>query len=408
MSVRSGQSVTKVFTLRRFDTGAAANADSTPTGTLYVNGVANGASVTVTNITTGVYRAAVTLPSLSIGDVLDLRIAATVNAIADNGVIWSDTKDVDVNSSGIVPADFVWISGNPLDTRTGNNFNIWFGNDDTFITSERVSNVGSQVYDYALNTTPLPVDVVAVNGTTFVGGAVPSNVTEVGGFVVSAEAGQNWATFWDNGGDIDSYLLTTGLPAFVVTGGITAASFAADSISASAVAAGVGTEIGTAVWASATRTLSSGGVTEISEAVESAVSTDPEEVADLVASAVVAALTSAGVLDDAGLTGESTVEMFRGEDRDLATVLSDAEDMTGSTFAFAIAETLAEALAGTGIATVPDADIDVSGHTVTVDAEEIGTADLDPNQSGQSYFYALRRTDTGNRSVKRWGKWVVV
>lgn len=102
MSVRSAQSITKVFTTRRFDTGAATNADSTPTGTLYVNGTANGATVTVTNITTGVYKAAVTLPTLAIGDIVDLRIAATVNSISDNAAIWTDACDLLLNSSGQV------------------------------------------------------------------------------------------------------------------------------------------------------------------------------------------------------------------------------------------------------------------------------------------------------------------
>lgn len=94
MSVRSAQSVTKVFTTRNFSTGAAANADSTPAGTLYVNGTADAAAVTVTNLATGVYKASVTLPTLAVGDIVDLRIAATVNSVSDSGVIWSDTKDV--------------------------------------------------------------------------------------------------------------------------------------------------------------------------------------------------------------------------------------------------------------------------------------------------------------------------
>lgn len=102
MSVRSGQSITKLFTTRRFDTGAATNADSLPTGTLYVNGTADAASVTVTNITTGVYKAAVTLPTLAIGDIVDLRVNATVNSVNDNAVIWTDTKDMALDSSGQV------------------------------------------------------------------------------------------------------------------------------------------------------------------------------------------------------------------------------------------------------------------------------------------------------------------
>ena len=103
MTVRASQSITRVFTLRRTDTQAAANADSLPTGTLYVNGTADAATVTVTNITTGVYKAAVTMPSgLVIGDAVDLRINATVNSVSDNAVIWQDLVDVAINSSGHV------------------------------------------------------------------------------------------------------------------------------------------------------------------------------------------------------------------------------------------------------------------------------------------------------------------
>lgn len=100
MSVRSGQSVTVVFTTRNFGTGAAANADSLPAGTLYVNGAADAAAVTVTNLATGVYRSAVTLPALAAGDVADLLISATVGGVADNAVVWSDTKDLAVDSTG--------------------------------------------------------------------------------------------------------------------------------------------------------------------------------------------------------------------------------------------------------------------------------------------------------------------
>jgi hypothetical protein len=91
--VKTGQSVTAMFTTSLASTGAASNADSTPTGTLYINGTANGASVTVTNVTTGRYKAAVTLPSLSAGDVVDLHIAATVSGVAGGGVVWSAVGD---------------------------------------------------------------------------------------------------------------------------------------------------------------------------------------------------------------------------------------------------------------------------------------------------------------------------
>lgn len=101
MTVQSAQSVTVLFTTRVFSTGVGTNADSLPTGTLYVNGTADAASVTVTNISTGLYKAAVTLPTLAAGDEVQLSIAATVSTIADKAVIWGDTKDI-ICSSGAI------------------------------------------------------------------------------------------------------------------------------------------------------------------------------------------------------------------------------------------------------------------------------------------------------------------
>ena len=93
MPVKSGQSVTVEFVTANPTTGAAADASSTPTGTLYVNGVANAASVTVTNQATGVYKASVTLPTLASGDLVAIRISATVATIAGEGIVWQDTAD---------------------------------------------------------------------------------------------------------------------------------------------------------------------------------------------------------------------------------------------------------------------------------------------------------------------------
>ncbi len=121
MSVRSGQSITTTFTTSVFSTGAAANADSLPTGTLYVNGTADAASVTVTNVTTGLYKAAVTLPTLAVGDVVSLVIAATVSTVAAKGKVWEDTKDVVIDAAGLVDANVVKVgptgSGTPQTAR---------------------------------------------------------------------------------------------------------------------------------------------------------------------------------------------------------------------------------------------------------------------------------------------------
>jgi hypothetical protein len=100
MSVRSAQAIVIEFTTRAFATGAATNADSLPTGTLVVNGADNAASVTVTNVATGRYKAAVTLPTLAIGDIVELNIAATVSSVADNAIVWRDTCDLLLSSAG--------------------------------------------------------------------------------------------------------------------------------------------------------------------------------------------------------------------------------------------------------------------------------------------------------------------
>lgn len=102
MAVKTGDAITVSFTTQRFDTGAAANADSLPTGTLYVNGVSNAATVTVTNTTTGQYRAAVTLPTITTGDRCEIAIAATVNSVAGRGIIWRDACDIATDSTGRV------------------------------------------------------------------------------------------------------------------------------------------------------------------------------------------------------------------------------------------------------------------------------------------------------------------
>lgn len=86
---KTGETVTIDFTTASPTTGAAANADSLPTGSLVLNGTDNAATVTVTNKEVGVYKAAVTLPTVTDGDELQLRIAATVGGVAGKGVIWT-------------------------------------------------------------------------------------------------------------------------------------------------------------------------------------------------------------------------------------------------------------------------------------------------------------------------------
>lgn len=91
--VKSGQAITPTFTVTDPAGTGLINADSLPTGAVYVNGVVDAATVTVTNLATGKYKAAVTLPSLSAGDTVCLMISATVGgkAYADN--VWQGIGD---------------------------------------------------------------------------------------------------------------------------------------------------------------------------------------------------------------------------------------------------------------------------------------------------------------------------
>lgn len=93
MSVKSGQSISAVFTTANPTTGGAENASPLPTGVLYINGVQNAATVTVVNKAVGVYSAGCTLPTLPVGQLASICISATVNGVVGEGVIWQDITD---------------------------------------------------------------------------------------------------------------------------------------------------------------------------------------------------------------------------------------------------------------------------------------------------------------------------
>ena len=83
-------------------TGAASAADSAPTGTLYVDGTSNAATVTITG--SNPYKFAVTLPTLTAGQRVDMYITATIDTIATAGIVASDQADTALVSD-IVGAD---------------------------------------------------------------------------------------------------------------------------------------------------------------------------------------------------------------------------------------------------------------------------------------------------------------
>ena len=165
MNVKPGETVTVDFTTRNPSTGAGADADSTPTGTLVINGTDNGATVTVTNKATGIYKAAVTLPSsgLSAGDEVDIRIAATVDSIADTSVVWRGRVDTKYNSdlqdaSTSGTADAVWDEARSGHTSTGS-----FGEYvNSYPTAAAITAIAAAVWGYTKST-------VAALATTTIG-----------------------------------------------------------------------------------------------------------------------------------------------------------------------------------------------------------------------------------------------
>lgn len=103
MALKSGQNLTVLFTSAD-DTGAAVNTDSLPTATLYVDGVANAVPVVITNLATGLYRAAVTLPTLAAGQTVTLMVAGQIFGVACVGIAFEGVADTKrVSDLGDVP-----------------------------------------------------------------------------------------------------------------------------------------------------------------------------------------------------------------------------------------------------------------------------------------------------------------
>lgn len=165
MSVRSAQSVTVLFTTRVFATGVGTNADSLPTGTLYLNGTANGATVTVTNISAGLYKAAVTLPTLAVNDEVEIVIAATVSTIADTAVIWGDTKDV---FAGAIPdiiaggAGGLFIAGSNAATTVNITGNLSGSVGSLTTNNDKTGYALTSAYDFAKGTVAMTESYAAI------------------------------------------------------------------------------------------------------------------------------------------------------------------------------------------------------------------------------------------------------
>lgn len=88
--VKSGQVCADAIVCKD-GTGALATPSVGPVGTLYVNGVANGATVTLTG--TNPYKWSVTLPTLTAGDLVAMYIAATIASVVTAEFVWREVAD---------------------------------------------------------------------------------------------------------------------------------------------------------------------------------------------------------------------------------------------------------------------------------------------------------------------------
>lgn len=120
--VQTGQSYSVLFHTFSPVTGALQDADSTPAGTLYVGVTSNGASVTVTNISTGFYKATVTLPTLAVRDQVRIRITATIDGTSFAGIFGDDSKDLVVDTSGNITSTVSDKAGYSLSQSFPSNF----------------------------------------------------------------------------------------------------------------------------------------------------------------------------------------------------------------------------------------------------------------------------------------------
>jgi len=100
--LKSGQTWAGIFVTRDAD-GSLKAPSSGPTGTLYIDGSSNSATVTITG--SNPYKFSVTLPSLTAGQHVDMYITATISSIATAGIVASAQADTVLLSDGVMLAD---------------------------------------------------------------------------------------------------------------------------------------------------------------------------------------------------------------------------------------------------------------------------------------------------------------
>ncbi len=249
MPVKTGQSLAGQFIIEAA-TGELTNADALPTGTMIVAGASNAAAITISNMSTGVYSWAATAPALTAGQLVQVRIAATLG-VSIGGVVWWDMADTKIVSDLVDPSVATIQSG--LATSASQSTIIGHVDDlEGRLTSARAGyldnlSAGAVATAASQSTIIGYVDDLETRLTATRAGYL-DNLS--GGAVATAASLTTVAT------NVSAILLDTGTDGVLLaTGAVTAAVIAAGAVDADALAADAGTEIGTAVWVSGTRTL---------------------------------------------------------------------------------------------------------------------------------------------------------
>lgn len=128
MFFSSTEPLTKRFNVRNAER-LLQDADSTPTGTLEVNGASNAATVAITKIGTGTYRASASLTGLANGDKCELVISAAIDGVSDEAYFPFQISNLDalvIDADGAVKL--------PADAPSGWGIGINFGSDPVTLT----------------------------------------------------------------------------------------------------------------------------------------------------------------------------------------------------------------------------------------------------------------------------------
>jgi hypothetical protein len=136
MTVKSGQ-VWSGLVVTKGATGALAAPSAGPAGVLYVDGVSNAASVTISG--SNPYKWTVTLPTLTAGQCVSMYITATIATIATASVVAEDVADTvilsDVPAVNVTQHGGVAVAAANVDGTINADLRAWNGVSGTILVS---------------------------------------------------------------------------------------------------------------------------------------------------------------------------------------------------------------------------------------------------------------------------------